>query len=391
MNGPKNLSNILRPKYTNRTISTVFNTPVNDASNILSLFTKIKISLHNQGRFGYKIIINLISLRDLTRPIMRKTAILSLFLIIATNLHAQYTETINSNRPGQSQGAFAVGTNVIQLESGPYFGSEEHTGLGTDTDIWGVDYQLRYGLLFENLELNLTGSFESQDIFRDFLGVTSESTIRNFKTNSIGAKYLIFDPYKSLEEDKPNLYSWKANQRFKWKTLIPAISIYAGANFSFGDNPYLYEGEGKFSPKAAIITQNNWGRWVLVLNLIADKLSEDYRSYTGIVTVTHTLSQNLAIFGEYQAIKSDIYADDILRAGGAYLIGEDFQFDVSGLVNFKDTPSKWQVAAGVSYRFDLHKMDEFLEESNEGNKRRQRTEELNKEGEEVIDEEGGLE
>lgn len=321
---------------------------------------------------------------------MRKSAILSLFLIIATNLHAQYTETINSNRPGQSQGAFAVGTNVIQIETGPYFGSEEHTGLGTDTDIWGVDYQLRYGLLFENLELNLTGSFESQDIFRDFLGVTSESTIRNFKSNTIGAKYLIFDPHKSLKEDKPNLYSWKANQRFKWKTLIPAISIYAGANFSFGENPYLYEGEGKFSPKAAIITQNNWGRWVLVLNLIADKLSEDYRSYTGIITVTHTLTENMAIFGEYQGIKSDLYADDILRAGGAYLIGEDFQFDISGLVNFKDTPSKWQVAAGVSYRFDLHKMDEFLEESSEGNKRRQRSEELNKdEGDGVIDDDGG--
>ncbi|PTX42924.1 outer membrane putative beta-barrel porin/alpha-amylase [Christiangramia gaetbulicola] len=321
---------------------------------------------------------------------MRKSAILSLFLIIATNLHAQYTETINSNRPGQSQGAFAVGTNVIQIETGPYFGSEEHTGLGTDTDIWGVDYQLRYGLLFENLELNLTGSFESQDIYRDFLGVTSESTIRNFKSNTIGAKYLIFDPHKSLKEDKPNLYSWKANQRFKWKTLIPAISIYAGANFSFGENPYLYEGEGKFSPKAAIITQNNWGRWVLVLNLIADKLSEDYRSYTGIITVTHTLTENMAIFGEYQGIKSDLYADDILRAGGAYLIGEDFQFDISGLVNFKDTPSKWQVAAGVSYRFDLHKVDEFLEESSEGNKRRQRSEELNKdEGDGVIDDDGG--
>ncbi len=320
---------------------------------------------------------------------MRKPAILSLFLIIATNLHAQYTETINSNRPGQSQGAFAVGTNVIQLETGPYFGSEEHTGLGTDTDIWGVDYQLRYGLLFENLELNLTGSFESQDIFRDFLGVTSESTVRNFKSNTIGAKYLIFDPHKSLKEDKPNLYSWKANQQFKWKTLIPAISIYAGANLSFGENPYLYEGEGKFSPKAAIITQNNWGRWVLVLNLIADKLSEEFRSYTGIITVTHTLTENMAIFGEYQGIKSDLYADDILRAGGAYLIGEDFQFDVSGLVNFKDTPSKWQVAAGVSYRFDFHKMDEFLDESNEGNKRRRRSEELNKkEGDNIIDDDG---
>ena len=313
---------------------------------------------------------------------MRNTAIFSLFLFIATNLHAQYTETINSNRPGQSQGAFAVGTNVIQFETGPYFGNEEHTGLGTDADIWGIDYQLRYGLLFERLELNLTGSFESQDVFRDFLGVSGNSKFSNFKTNTIGAKYLIFDPAVSVEPDKPNLYSWKANQRFKWKTLIPAVSIYAGANFAFGDNPYLYEGEGKFSPKAAIITQNNWGRWVLVLNFIADKLTEDYRSYTGIVTVTHTLNQNLAIFGEYQGIKSDVYADDILRAGGAYLIGNNFQFDVSGLVNFKDTPSKWQVAAGVSYRLDLHKVDEFLEESNEGNKRRQRSEELNKELEE---------
>ena len=312
---------------------------------------------------------------------MRKTAIFSLFLIIASNLHAQYTETINSNRPGQSQGAFAVGTNVIQLETGPYFGNDEHSGLGTDTDIWGVDYQLRYGLLFERLELNLTGAFESQSIFRDFLGTVTESSIRNFKSNTIGAKYLIFDPYVSLEEDKPNLYSWKANRRFKWKNLIPAISIYAGANFSFGDNPYLFEGEGKFSPKAAIITQNNWGRWVLVMNLIADKLSEDFRSYTGIITVTHTLNPNLAIFGEYQGIKGDIYADDILRAGGAYLIGNNFQFDVSGLINFKDTPSKWQVAAGVSYRLDLHKVDEFLEDSNEGNRRRQRSEKLSRENE----------
>ncbi|WP_243735737.1 transporter [Christiangramia sabulilitoris] len=327
-------------------------------------------------------------MRETSQPIMRKTAIFSLFLIIASNLHAQYTETINSNRPGQSQGAFAVGTNVIQLESGLYFGNEEHSGLGTDTDLWGIDYQLRYGLLFENLELNLTGAYESQDIFRNFLGTTSEGKISNFRANTIGAKYLIFDPYRSLEPDKPNLYSWKANQRFKWKTLIPAVSIYAGANFSLGDNPYLYEGENKFSPKAALITQNNWGRWVLVLNFIADKLTEEFRSYTGIITFTHTLSQNLAIFGEYQTIKSDIYADDILRAGGAYLIGKNFQFDISGLVNFKDTPSKWQVAAGVSYRLDLHKVDEFLEESNEGNKRRQRSRKLSREREETDDGDG---
>ncbi|SDR75143.1 Putative MetA-pathway of phenol degradation [Gramella sp. MAR_2010_147] len=371
-------------------MSTVFNTPDNDASNILKLFAKIKISRHNQGSFSYKIIINLISLRQSTRISMRRSAIFSLLLLVITSsLHAQYTETINSNRPGQSQGAFAVGTNVLQVETGPYFGNDDHAGLGTDTDIWGIDYQLRYGLLFERLELNISGSFENQDITRNFLGVTSEGTIRNFKTNSIGAKYLVFDPNVSLAEDKPNLYSWKANQRFKWKTLIPAVSIYAGANFSFGDNPYLYEGEGKFSPKAAIITQNNWGRWVLVLNLIADKLTEDFRSYVGIATVTHTVSQNFAVFGEYQAIKGDIYVDDLARAGAAYLVGKNLQFDVSGLVNFKETPSRWQVAAGISYRLDLHKVDEFLEESNEGNKRRQRSKRLDDKIEEGDTDDGG--
>lgn len=320
---------------------------------------------------------------------MRKSAIFSLLLIIAsTSLQAQYTETINSNRPGQSQGAFAVGTNVLQLESGAYFGNDDHVALGSDTDIWGIDYQLRYGLLFENLELNITGAFESQNITRNFLGTSGESNIRNFKSNTIGAKYLIFDPYKSLEEDKPNLYSWKANQRFKWKKLIPAVSIFAGANFSFGDNSYLYEGEEKFSPKAAIITQNNWGRWVLVLNLIGDKLSEEHRSYIGIATLTHALSPNFAVFGEYQGIKGDLYADDLVRAGAAYLVGENLQFDVSGLINFKDTPSRWQVAAGVSYRLDLHTVDEFLEESNEGNKRKKRSEKLSREKEGEGDDNG---
>lgn len=313
---------------------------------------------------------------------MCKLALSSLLLLLAlTNINAQYTETINSNRPGQSQGAFAVGTNVIQLESGGYYGNDKHSAFASTTDIWGIDYQLRYGLLFESLELNLTGAFESQNISRNFLGSPDESNIRNFKSNTIGAKYLIFDPHKSLEEDKPNLYSWKANQRFKWKKLIPAVSLFAGANFSFGDNPYLYEGEGKFSPKVALITQNNWGRWVLVLNLIGDKLTEEYQSYIGIATLTHAVSQNFALFGEYQSIMSDIYADDLVRGGAAYLVGKNLQFDVSGLVNFKDTPSRWHIAAGISYRLDLHKVDEFLEESNEGNRRRNRSEKLGREQE----------
>jgi len=300
---------------------------------------------------------------------------LLLFLFIGFTANAQYTETINSNRPGASQGAFSVGTGVIQMEAGGYYGNDKHSLLLTDTDILGADYSLRFGLFFEALEISLIGSFEENKKFIKIGANDVEFKTRNFKTNTLGAKYLIFDPSRTIKPDAPNLYSWKANQKFKWKTLIPAVSVYAGANFSEADNPYLFEGEKQITPKIAIITQNNWsGSYVLVMNLILDKLTEDFPTYTGIVTLTHAFTPKFAGFMEYQAIISDIYADDIFRTGMAYLITDDLQFDISGLLNFKNTPDRWQLAAGVSYRLDLHKKDEYLDDSYEGDRRRKRTE-----------------
>ncbi len=291
------------------------------------------------------------------------TSILFLTGFIA---NAQYTDTINSNRPGNSQGAFSVGTNVLQFEIGGYYGNDNHILRRTDTEIFGTDYFVRYGLFFEALEVSLSGSFQAETTTIPVGNREAEFKQSNFRTNTLGLKYLIYDPWKSLEPDKPNLYSWKANQRFKWKTLIPAVSVYAGANFSFGDNPYLNEGESNFTPKVALVTQNNWnGGWVLVTNIIADKLGSDFPSFAGIVTLTHAFNPKFAGFLEYQGIISDIYADDIARTGLAYLLSDDLQIDISGLVNFKNTPSRWQVAAGFSYRFDMHKQDEFLGVPNE--------------------------
>lgn len=306
-------------------------------------------------------------------------------LIIALcipQVQAQYTETINSNRPGASQGAFSTGTGVLQLEAGGYMGNDNHVLRRADTDILGADYSLRYGFLFEALEVNLTGSFQAETTTIRIGSNDVDFKRSNFKSNTLGLKYMIFDPFVSIEPDKPNLYSWKANQRFKWKTLIPAVAIYGGANFSFGENPYLYEGEGNITPKFALITQHNWrGSWVLVMNFIADKVSEDNPSFTGIFTLTHAFTPKFAGFMEYQGIISDIYADDIARTGLAYLISDNLQVDISGLLNFKNTPSRWQVAAGLSYRLDMHTEDEFLEDSYEGDRRRVRTEKLQQQGE----------
>ncbi|MEJ2113385.1 MAG: transporter, partial [Flavobacteriaceae bacterium] len=88
------------------------------------------------------------------------------FLIVALSLFSlkafsQYTEVINSNRPGVSRSAFSVGTNVAQLEIGPYFIEEEHTPLNYEVSGFGIDFSARYGLIFEEQELNIEGTYQN--------------------------------------------------------------------------------------------------------------------------------------------------------------------------------------------------------------------------------------
>lgn len=297
-----------------------------------------------------------------------KTATISfLFLILTPFLvQGQYTETINSNRPGTSQGAFAVGPDVLQLEAGGLYGGNDHILLDTWSDLWGVDYTIRYGFLMEELEVNLEGTFLNTQTSYYVGSQIRTQEVQNFERNRIGVKYLIYDPYKYKEERKPNLYSWNAPPKFYWSDLIPAISVYGGINFSFGDNPYLYEGEGNFSPRVALITQNNWGPWVLVLNIIADKVGMEYPTYSALATLTHSFNQRFAVFTEFQTLISDVYSDEIVRAGLAYLLHQDLQADVSGLYNLKHTPSRWEVALGLSYRFDWHSQDQYLDLPEDG-------------------------
>lgn len=290
----------------------------------------------------------------------KKTSLLCLLLFSFYFVSAQYTETINSNRPGFSQGAFAVGKNVIQFEGGFGLGSEEHNLLNTETSAFIIDYNVRYGIWKEELEVSFIGTYRSDNV--DYLSNGSSDKLSNFISNTIGAKYLVYDPYRKKEIEKPNLYSWKANNSFQWRDLIPAVSIYAGANFDTADNPFTPGTESSISPTVAIATQNNWGSWVFVTNFIGERVTEDVPSYSYILTLTHTFGPKFSAFLENQGISSDFYADQLFRGGVAYLINKDFQLDASILTNFKDTPSRLYGRFGVSYRLDLHKKDEFIED-----------------------------
>ena len=281
-------------------------------------------------------------------------------LVFSTNAFSQYTEVINSNRPGVSSSAFAVGTNVVQLEVGPYILKETHTPLNYEVSGFGVDFTVRYGLLLSELEINIQGTYQNDTFTDNRSTISVENKRSNFKSFAIGAKYLVFDPYKNAEEEKPNLYSWKANHRFKWKSLIPAVAVYAGVNFDTKNNPYVAPGVEGISPKIMIATQNNFaGGWVFVLNLIKDRIGTDQSDFQYILTVTHSFNPKWVVFGEAHGISSDFYADNLIRFGGAYLLSKDFQLDTAVTFNTKDTPSVFNVNFGASYRFDFHKDKEI--------------------------------
>ncbi len=285
-----------------------------------------------------------------------KPTVVFLFCFSSINLFSQYTDVINSNRPGVSRSAFSVGTNVAQFELGPYMITEKRTpATKTEVSGFGVDFAARYGFLFEELELNIEGTYQN-DTKTYFSNIPFDESRANFKYVAVGAKYLLYDPYKNSENEKPNLYSWKANHRFKWTSLIPAVSVYAGANYDVKNNPYTAQGIEGFSPKIMIATQHNLaGGWVFVMNLIKDRIGTDQSDFQYILTLTHSFSPKWVIFGETQGIQSDFYADNLFRIGGAYLWSKDFQLDSAITFNSKDTPSVFSVNLGASFRLDFHK------------------------------------
>lgn len=265
--------------------------------------------------------------------------------------YGQHTDQINSNRPGETMSAFAVGKSVIQLETGVYGIKQNHSLLNYDANGFGIDATLRWGLFMEKLELIADIQYQNEK----YTTLFNSSKRADFKQTVLGAKYLIYDPFKNYEK-KVNIYSWKANRAFNWRQLVPAVSVFAGANFTMADNPYSFSAESSISPKIILITQNHLGdgRWVFVTNIIADYITTDFPSYGYVLTLTRGFNDKWSGFVENQGFKSDFYSDAIVRGGAAYLLNKDMQIDASISTSLKDTPSALYGGIGFSWRYDAN-------------------------------------
>ena len=82
-----------------------------------------------------------------------KSALYTALLMVPTLFFAQHTDIINSNRPGESMSAYAIGKKVIQAEVGTYAVKQHHALLDYDKIGVGLDATLRWGVLTERLEV----------------------------------------------------------------------------------------------------------------------------------------------------------------------------------------------------------------------------------------------
>ncbi len=294
------------------------------------------------------------------------------FIVIG---NAQYTETINTNKPGNSMGAFAVGKGVIQIESAGHYGSWKHSRLNQSTvKGWGADLSVRYGIFFEQLELVGTAFYQFDEIENHLISPPKTSSRKGFRALEIGAKYLVFDPFRNTEKYKPSIRSWKANQGIKWRDLIPAVSVYAAAGFH-PDNPYPYGdffgslktiglqpiAEPVMSPKASLITQNHFlGRWVFVTNTSYDRIGTDHPILSYAMTLTHNLKNpRWSVYIENEGIDSEVHADLLFRLGGAFLLNKNTQLDFSVGGSSKDSPAQYFGVLGLAYRIDRHRQGDI--------------------------------
>ncbi|NNC69614.1 MAG: transporter [Flavobacteriaceae bacterium] len=295
----------------------------------------------------------------------RLLSIILLFFCIQLST-AQYTELVNSRRPGFSDSPFSVGTDVLQFEGGIFYRNIDDRGSSITS--YGTDLMIRYSKFLDKLELNLNTSFQYDNIdFTDSFLIINPALedVSKFGIGrlTIGAKYLV---YSTKYEDKSKeIRSWKRKTAYDWKRLIPAVAVYAGVNIPVtksyvgGNFPEYISDE--FSPRLAIYTQNNFtDKFVFLMNLVMDKIGTDYKENSYILTGTYSITDKWSIFGEHQGIfKGDGIPNDFQFGGGlAYLFNKNTQFDIATR-NISDRDgSTLLINAGFAWRLDRHK-DKF--------------------------------
>jgi opacity protein-like surface antigen len=282
---------------------------------------------------------------------MKKVFLALMILIGFQQMNAQYTDIINSKRPGFSESPYSVGTGVYQFEGGLFYKNTNNQSLTAYPNTFGSDLFFRISPFFERLEINVNVIYQADEVqnpFGDNYYINGISDLR------FAAKYMIYQ--REFVDKSKEIRSWKARTSYDKNRLIPSVGVYAGVNTNFLSQGYIEEG---VSFKGAVLLQNDFtDRLVLITNLIVDDIASESMEYAYIVTMTYALSQTWSFYIENVGKFETAYAPEYqLGTGVAYLVSPNLQVDASYRTNLFESFRYNYVSAGASFRIDRHKFE----------------------------------
>lgn len=276
---------------------------------------------------------------------------LYLAFFISLTSFSQYTEVINSKRPGFAESPFAIGSKVYQIESGLFYHKNDNPNFFTKKKSRGLDLFLRTGFISEKLEINANFKLQKDDILSNVV-TGSTYSIGGISQFTVGAKYLFYMP--KYKDPSKEIRSWKAKLAFDWKRLIPSVGLYAGLNTNLLSTNYK---EASLSPKAVILLQNDFSPdLILVTNFVGDYLNINEKRTIGyITTMTFAVTPQFSLFGEHQGMFTRYTKHYEVGGGLAYLFNKDLQLGLNLRTDPQFNHLNIYGGLGLSYRIDNHK------------------------------------
>lgn len=247
--------------------------------------------------------------------------LLLFFIIISiTNSFSQFSETIASDRPGQSNSPNTVGKLVLQLQTGFQVGGGKADNYKRNdfelpafirfgiTD--KIELQTHWGLKNSSAEL-FNNEFESNGLNMANFGLRFNIFEETEKAPALGFEF-IYKTRMISKDYKPDHPSTKFNiMASKGFSDLISITTNLGADFkSNGAKPVGF----------------------YTLNLVL------------------SINEQLSVFFENYGNFNGDYFDTFFDFGGAYILNDNVQLDLYGGIGNNDDLFNYFVSGGVSYR-----------------------------------------
>ena len=270
-------------------------------------------------------------------------------LLLTHTTIAQFTNVINSNRPGFSESPYSVGTRVYQLETSLFYRETNKYPTFYRPQSYGVDFLLRSSFLNEKLEFNINLAYQNEEIgFQNIFNSSYQKA--GISKLIVAAKYLVFE--KKYEDKSKEIRSWVARNSFDWKRLIPSVAIYAGANTGIPENIYK---ANSFSPKVGILLQNDLSdNFNIITNVFYDRIGTELPELSYIVTATYSYRPRWSIFIENQTMFDKNQYQSNIGTGIAFLFNRNLQLNSSFRLLADGKSSGFYSSFGASYRLNRH-------------------------------------